>query len=82
MPPPTPLLDIVAARRIAQRHVGEGMEVIACWQRPEGLYVVRSDEHVFYFAVIEPNLMRVGGMRHIAVDRKSGAVSELGMFGE
>ena len=83
-----PLLDLAAARRLVQRHVGEGMQVIACWERPKVLYRVSFNEDEddsdgsFYFAVVEDIPRRVGGTRHVAVDRRTGAVTELGMIGE
>lgn len=85
MPLSAPLLDIATARRIAQRHVGESAQVNVCWQRPEGIYTIHaSDDDVnFYFAILEPlHHLGVGGTRHIAVDRSTGAVRELGMLGE
>ena len=82
MPSTTPLLDLATARQIAQRHVGESMKVTACWQRPEGPLLIHPDGEIFCFAVFERLSTRVGGTWHIAVDRSSGAVSELGTIGE
>lgn len=82
------LLDLGTARRIAQEHVGADMRVTACWQPPEGIYRTSlnetegADDHIFYFAVVEAIQKAVGGTRHVAVDRKTGAIIELGSIGE
>jgi hypothetical protein len=83
-----PLLDLGAARRIVQKQVGDRTQVIACWQRPEGIYNTGFDEGGddsngnFYFAVLETVPRCIGATRHVAVDRRTGAVIEIGMFGE
>lgn len=87
MQSPKPLLEIGAARAIVCKHVGEGMDVIACWQPPKPLHRLtkdgdNGDNNTFYFAVIEKRPMRIGGTRHVAVNRRSGTVTELGMLGE
>lgn len=82
------LLDLGTARRLAQEHVGADMHVIACWQRPEGIYRPSFNENEsgaddnFYFAVVEAFPTRIGATRHIAVDRRTGTISELGRIGE
>jgi hypothetical protein len=83
-----PRLDLGTARRAAQRFVGGSCELIACWQRPDNLYIVQSDDadddctFYFYFTVIERARMHVGGTRHVAVNRRSGKVTDLGRLGE
>jgi hypothetical protein len=83
-----PPLDLGTARRIVQQHVGQDMQVTACWQRPEGIYNTGFDEGGddsngnFYFAVLETVPRCIGATRHVAVDRRTGAVIEIGMFGE
>jgi hypothetical protein len=82
------LLDLGTARRIAQEHVGADMRVTACWQRPEGIYGPSSnetdgaDDDNFYFEVLEAFPKRIGATRHIAVDRRTGAIAEIGRLGE
>jgi hypothetical protein len=83
-----PLLDLGAARRIVQKQVGDRTQVIACWQQPEGIYHSGFDEDKdesndnFYFAVVETAPRFIGGTRHVAVDRHTGVIRELGSIGE
>lgn len=81
MPSPAPLLDLGTARAIVQKHVGKGKEVTACWQPPEPIYRTARDDD-FYFAVVDRDIAHVGGTRHVAVDRRTGAIRELGRIGE
>lgn len=82
------LLDLGTARRIAQEHVGADMRVTACWQRPEGIYgpsfneTDGADDDNFDFEVLEAFPKRIGATRHIAVDRRTGKIMELGTLGE
>lgn len=64
------------------------MRLTACWQRPEGIYGPSFNEtdggydDTFYFAVLEAFPKRIGATRHIAVNRRTGKITELGMLGE
>ena len=89
MPTTSPaLLDLGTARRLVQGHVGKAMEVTVCWQPPEGIYRACFDENEsgaddnFYFAVLEAFPKRIGATRHIAMNRRTDKITELGMLGE
>jgi hypothetical protein len=81
-----PLLELGAARCIVQQHVGQDMQVTACWRPPEGIYRSGSDrgdsDGNFYFAVVEKSPRSIGATRHVAVDRRTGVVREIGRLGE
>jgi hypothetical protein len=80
-----PLLELGAARCIVQQHVGQDMQVTACWRPPEGIYRSGSDEDSndnLYFAVVEKSPHSIGATRHVAVDRRTGVVREIGRLGE
>ena len=75
-----PLRDLGTARRIAQQHVGPNMQVTACWQPPAPMYH-KPAEDCFYF-IVDNEYSHIGGTRHVAVDRRTGIVTEIGTFGE
>lgn len=81
---PMALLDIAAARRLVREYVGQAKEVTACWQPPEGLYraVPEDDDCIFYFAILDSKPAHVGGTPHVAVDRRTGEITDLGRLGE
>lgn len=81
MQPQAPLLDLGTARRIAQQHVGPNMQVTACWQPPAPMYH-KPAEDSFYFTIVDNACSHIGGTRHVAVDRRTGIVIEIGTFGE
>lgn len=76
------LLDLGTVRRLVQQHVGAEADVIACWQPPPDIYRVVSDDRVFHFAIDDRGIPHVGGTRHVAIDRRTGEITELGMLGE
>lgn len=78
------LLDLGTARQIVQRHYGSDREVTACWQPPQGMYRAFDDvdEHRFYFSISERKTRHVGGTPHVAVDRRTGTIVDIGCIGE
>ena len=83
MPSPAPPLDIAAARALVQRHVGADMDITPCWKKPALVYGDGyTDDSHFYFAVVHSRMSHVGGTRHVAVDRKTGVIVELGTLGD
>jgi len=57
------------------------MQVTACWQLPAPMYH-KPAEDCLYFTIVDNECSHIGGTRHVAVDRRTGIVIEIGTFGE